>query len=256
MTTDRAPAYPRVLDELVPEAWHVVEQYANNPIEADHGRFKARLRPMRGLHTVRSAQVVVAGMRSSRTCAADTTNSEPKQPAYYESPLPSANSPERSIGTCTRTSVRRPISQRNSPRPAWSTSTTGSTSSASHPPDAETRMSQGVRLYRAVAKSIHSIETRVSAMTLQINLHMPSAELLASLSGYEPDGRTTSATAPPKPPSTRSTRTHGTGGCAGSGASVRARPARKASTATPLLRQRMADSPSKGSPSPAHPASP
>ena len=36
VTTDRAPAYPRVLDELVPEAWHVVEQYANNPIEADH----------------------------------------------------------------------------------------------------------------------------------------------------------------------------------------------------------------------------
>ena len=31
VTTDRAPAYPRVLDELVPEAWHVVEQYANNP---------------------------------------------------------------------------------------------------------------------------------------------------------------------------------------------------------------------------------
>jgi transposase, IS6 family len=38
VTTDRAPAYPRVLDEPVPEAWHVVEQYANNPIEADHGR--------------------------------------------------------------------------------------------------------------------------------------------------------------------------------------------------------------------------
>jgi transposase-like protein len=36
VTTDRAPAYPRVLDEVVPEAWHVVEQYANNPIEADH----------------------------------------------------------------------------------------------------------------------------------------------------------------------------------------------------------------------------
>ena len=28
VTTDRAPAYPRVLDEVVPEAWHVVEQYA------------------------------------------------------------------------------------------------------------------------------------------------------------------------------------------------------------------------------------
>jgi DDE domain len=36
-TTDRAPAYPRVLDELVPEAWHVVEQYANNPIPAGTG---------------------------------------------------------------------------------------------------------------------------------------------------------------------------------------------------------------------------
>jgi transposase, IS6 family len=48
VTTDRAPAYPRVLDELVPEAWHVVEQYANNPIESDHGHLKARTRPMRG----------------------------------------------------------------------------------------------------------------------------------------------------------------------------------------------------------------
>ena len=51
VTTDRAPVYPRVLDELVPSALHTVEQYANNPIEADHGRLKARLRPMRGLKT-------------------------------------------------------------------------------------------------------------------------------------------------------------------------------------------------------------
>ena len=54
VTTDRAPAYPRVLDELLPVACHVVachvmEQYANNPIEPDHGWLKARLRPMRGL---------------------------------------------------------------------------------------------------------------------------------------------------------------------------------------------------------------
>ena len=47
--TDRAPAYLRVLDELLPSALHTMEQYANNPIEADHGRLKARLRPMRGL---------------------------------------------------------------------------------------------------------------------------------------------------------------------------------------------------------------
>ena len=61
VTTDRAPAYPRVIDELVVEACHVVEQYANNPIEADHGRLKARTRPMRGLKRLRSAQVVCSG---------------------------------------------------------------------------------------------------------------------------------------------------------------------------------------------------
>ena len=31
VTTDRAPAYPRVLDELLPAACHVMEQYANIP---------------------------------------------------------------------------------------------------------------------------------------------------------------------------------------------------------------------------------
>jgi IS6 family transposase len=45
VTTDRAPVYPRVLDELVPSALHTVEQYANNPIEADHGRLTALCRP-------------------------------------------------------------------------------------------------------------------------------------------------------------------------------------------------------------------
>ena len=51
--TDRAPLYPSVLDELVPAARHVTEQYTNNIIEADHGRLKSRLRPMRGLKTNR-----------------------------------------------------------------------------------------------------------------------------------------------------------------------------------------------------------
>ena len=47
--TDRAPALRAVIDELIPGAFHSVEQYANNRIEAEHGRLKARLRPMRGL---------------------------------------------------------------------------------------------------------------------------------------------------------------------------------------------------------------
>ena len=61
MTTDRAPTYLRVLDEVLPGALHIVEQYANNPIEADHGRLKSRLRPMRGLKRLRSVQVISLG---------------------------------------------------------------------------------------------------------------------------------------------------------------------------------------------------
>jgi transposase-like protein len=60
VVTDTAPVYPGVLDELIPSAWHHVEQYANNPIEADHSQLKRRLRPMRGLQTDRTAQVVIA----------------------------------------------------------------------------------------------------------------------------------------------------------------------------------------------------
>ena len=61
VTTDHAAAYPRVLDELVPAACHVTEQYGTNSIEADHGRLRARLRPMRGLRQLRSTRVICAG---------------------------------------------------------------------------------------------------------------------------------------------------------------------------------------------------
>jgi transposase-like protein len=61
VVTNAAAVYPAVLDELLPSAWHHVEQYANYPIEADHGQLKCRLRPMRGLQTDRTAQVVIAG---------------------------------------------------------------------------------------------------------------------------------------------------------------------------------------------------
>jgi transposase-like protein len=61
VVTDAAAVYPPVLDELVPSACHHVEQYANNPIEADHSQLKQRLRPMRGLQTDQTAQVVIAG---------------------------------------------------------------------------------------------------------------------------------------------------------------------------------------------------
>jgi transposase-like protein len=61
VVTDGAPVYPAVLDELIRSAWHHVERYANNPIESDHAQLKRRLRPMRGLRTDRTAQVIITG---------------------------------------------------------------------------------------------------------------------------------------------------------------------------------------------------
>jgi transposase, IS6 family len=61
VTTDRAPVYPRVIDELAPAARHVLEQYSNNTVEADHARLKARLRPMRGVKTIRSLRTIATG---------------------------------------------------------------------------------------------------------------------------------------------------------------------------------------------------
>jgi transposase-like protein len=61
VVTDRAATYPIVLEELLPVPWHRTEQYANNRVEADHGRLKSRLRPMRGLKRDRSARVIIGG---------------------------------------------------------------------------------------------------------------------------------------------------------------------------------------------------
>jgi transposase-like protein len=49
VTTGQAPVYPAVLEELLPAAWHRTDRCANNRVEGDHGRLKARLPPMRGL---------------------------------------------------------------------------------------------------------------------------------------------------------------------------------------------------------------
>ena len=51
----------RVLEALLPAAWHRTDRYANNDIEADHGRLKSRLGTMRGLKQDRSARIVIAG---------------------------------------------------------------------------------------------------------------------------------------------------------------------------------------------------
>ncbi|CAB4743968.1 MAG: IS6 family transposase [Actinobacteria bacterium] len=61
VVTDRATTLAYVIVELLPDAVHNTTQYANNRIECDHGRLKARLRPMRGVKTDRTASVIIRG---------------------------------------------------------------------------------------------------------------------------------------------------------------------------------------------------
>ena len=61
VVTDRAPALRAAIDELMPGAFHNTEQYANNRVECDHGRLKARLRPIRGFKLDHTAGVVMRG---------------------------------------------------------------------------------------------------------------------------------------------------------------------------------------------------
>jgi len=61
VVTDMAQALETVIEERLPAAFHNTDQYANNRVECDHGRLKARLRPMRGLKTERTATVVIDG---------------------------------------------------------------------------------------------------------------------------------------------------------------------------------------------------
>ena len=111
VTTDRAPVYPRVIDELVPTARHVFEQYANNRIEADHGRLKARLRPMRGLKTMTSLRVSRTGhafVQNLRRGQYETPSTCPPMPV---SESRSPNSPiAYSRGTSIAATTRTPIS--------------------------------------------------------------------------------------------------------------------------------------------------
>jgi hypothetical protein len=95
VTTDRAPTYPRVLDDLLLAAGHATEQYSNNPIDADHGRLKSRLRPMRGLKRLRSARIISSGHASIQTSAEATTNSAwmLTRDTGYQRPSPNSRSP-------------------------------------------------------------------------------------------------------------------------------------------------------------------
>jgi transposase, IS6 family len=61
VVTDKAPSLIHVVEELVPDACHNTERSANNRVESDHARLKARLRPMRCLQRGQTATVVIRG---------------------------------------------------------------------------------------------------------------------------------------------------------------------------------------------------
>jgi transposase-like protein len=61
VVTDKAQALLAAVEEVLPDALPITDRYANNRVEADHGRLKARLRPMRHLRCDRTAATVIRG---------------------------------------------------------------------------------------------------------------------------------------------------------------------------------------------------
>jgi hypothetical protein len=73
---------PRSRGQVAPSVLHTVERHANNPIEADHGRLKARLRPMRGLNLSQRGPWRCSGVsREGTTQQCPSEASSPASPA-------------------------------------------------------------------------------------------------------------------------------------------------------------------------------
>lgn len=72
INTDKAPAYAVALTELktkgkcpkAPE--HPQVKYLNNVVEADHGKLKQLIRPMRGFKTLKTAYATIKGFEVMR----------------------------------------------------------------------------------------------------------------------------------------------------------------------------------------------
>ena len=61
VVTDKAKALLAAVDDVLPDPLPISDRWCNNRIEADHGRLKARVRPMRSLERDRTASVVIGG---------------------------------------------------------------------------------------------------------------------------------------------------------------------------------------------------
>ena len=92
----QAQALETVIEELMPAAFHSTAQYANNRIECDHGRVKARLHRCLAWRPDRQPAWSSLAMRSCRTCDAATTHWALTQSRACGNQRPSMNSPKRS----------------------------------------------------------------------------------------------------------------------------------------------------------------
>ena len=61
VTTDKAKALKGAVEDVLPQAEHNTSVYASNRVECDHGRLKARLRPIGGLQHDCTASDVIRG---------------------------------------------------------------------------------------------------------------------------------------------------------------------------------------------------
>jgi hypothetical protein len=94
--TDRAPTYPRVLDQLWAAAWHHIERYANNGSKPTTPELKRLLRPMRGIKTMTGLRVIATGHAFVQNLRRGHYEIATDEPAGRRLALCSPNWPRRS----------------------------------------------------------------------------------------------------------------------------------------------------------------
>lgn len=116
INTDKAPTYAAALAELKKEGRcpeyveHRQVKYLNNFVEADHGKLKQLIRPVRGFKTMKSAYATIKGfevMRALRKGQASTFN-------FTGDPVGEARMIERAfgLGPCVLTDALAILEQR------------------------------------------------------------------------------------------------------------------------------------------------
>ena len=72
LNTDKAPTYAGAIAELKAagkcpkDTWHSQVKYLNNVVEADHGKLKLLIRPVRGFKTLKTAYATIRGFEVMR----------------------------------------------------------------------------------------------------------------------------------------------------------------------------------------------